>query len=153
MLGYELDPAEVGSDPRCAGVCARTTPRLCRVQGLIGVFTAGFVIGEEQSSTLALTKSPPQRGKLFVGHSRGMLVRTLGMRMQGGLDDPGSPVMVFLHVLRWHLVPVLALRSPGFSALKKTNRGFSEPPKDYPVGARSYVSSQRILALTSLVSC
>ena len=43
-----------------------------------------------------------QRGRLFVGHSSGMLVRTLGMRMQGG-----SRVMVFEHLLRWHLEPVL----------------------------------------------
>ena len=47
-----LHPAEVGS-----GVCARAIFRLCRVQGLIGAFTAGSVIDQEQSSTPALTKS------------------------------------------------------------------------------------------------
>ena len=105
------------------------------------------LINQEQNSTLALTKSPPQRGRLFAGHRSGMLVRTLGMRMQGGLDDPGSPVMVFEHVLRWHLVPVHWGRS------FPKNRCFSGPQKTVPIGAPGHGSSERILAVTSVVSC
>ena len=118
MLGYELDPAEVGSDPRCAGVCARTTPRLCRVQGLIGLFTAGFVIGQEQSSTLALTKSPSQRRRLFAGHNSGMLVHTCGLL---------SPVMAFERVLRWHPVPVLVHWGRSFTKQRRPTEVFQDP--------------------------